>query len=134
MVSEDRVNKRRQRLHACRNDEHDSHYTKENGQRQHPAFGRTALPHPTHEGRDRPARTAEHDQAAFYLATLLEHAIFSFCAANDARFTTRVRPATNTSIPLRRNVEYPSTARLTMGSPARLNDVLSSTGKPLRRP
>ena len=35
---------------------------------------------------------------------------------------------------LRRKVEYPSTARATIGSPARLNEVLSRTGTPVRAP
>ena len=104
------------------------------GQRHQPALAGVALPHSARQVRDRSAGAAEHDQPAPDPATLLDHATSSFGFAGDARFVTRVCPATSTSIPQRRNVEYPSTARLTMGSPARLNDVLSSTGMPLRRP
>ena len=56
----------------------------------------------------------------------------TFAAAG--RFLTSIEPATSTSMPQRRNVEYPSIARVTFGSPATLNDVLSRTGTPVWRP
>jgi hypothetical protein len=104
-ASEDGVDKRSQRLDACREDQHESDYSQEYGQRQLPAFGRAALPHTSCEVGDRSARTADYDQTASYPATLLEHVMVSFCVVSAARFATRVQPAINTSIPLRRKVE-----------------------------
>src|SRR6185295_6765161 len=101
-----------------------------------PALAGVAAPQPAREIRGRAARAADHDEPASHPAMLPDHATPSFSAlvVDDARFVTSVGPATSASIPQRRNVEYPSRARLTIGSPATLNDVLSSTGIPLRRP
>src|SRR5207253_8745062 len=79
---------------------------------------------------------AQHQQRARDLSAAVNHATASSrCGASCARcLLTSVPPATSRSMPERRKVEYPSTARLTIGSPARLKLVLSSTGMPLRAP
>src|SRR6202011_1526173 len=99
------------------------------------ALVRAAIPQSSRQLYDRSASTAQHDQPTLDPSTFLDHATSSFgFVRGDARFVNRVCPATSTSIPQRRNVEYPSTTRLTMGSPAKLNEVLSNTGIPVRRP
>src|SRR5262245_16661388 len=133
---EDRVDEWRQCLDRRRQDQDQAEETQKDGERHQPAFAGIAVPETACEIGDRSAGASEHDHPAPHSATFPDHAICSLSdrAGADARLVTSVGPATTASMPQRRNVEYASAARLTMGSPATLNEVLSRTGMPLRRP
>src|SRR5438128_10856753 len=100
-------------------------------------MSRVVAPQPANQIGNRSAGAGDHDQATVEAAALFEdHApdSFSDVAGAAAGFVTTVEPATSTSMPQRRNVKYPSSARVAIGSPATLNDVFNNTGTSVRRP
>src|SRR5215469_9801088 len=65
--------------------------------------------HALRQLRRRAEGAPQHDEPARHLAAPLDHATPSEGCAGAPRLTMRVGPATSTSMPLRRKVEYPST-------------------------
>src|SRR5262249_7769977 len=124
-----------QRLDARRHHQHQAGHAEEHDQRNQPLPPGLAAPQPAGAVGDGRDGAAEHDQHARDAGTPPDHATASFapfCAA--CFFATITGPQASRSIPERRNVEYASIARFTIGSPARLKLVLSNTGTPVRRP
>ena len=119
-----------------RQNQHQTEYAQKDRQREEPSFAGVAAPQATREIADRSRRAPEHDPSPADGAGLSDHAASSFSdfTRADPRFVTTIGAATSVSMPQRRNVEYPSSARHTIGSPATLNDVFSRIGMPLRRP
>src|SRR6266849_6848656 len=133
--SENGVDERRQRLDASRHHQDEAGDAEEHDQRDEPLPPGIAAPQPADAVGDGRTRAAEHDQHARDAGTPLDHATASSAPPVAARFfATSTGPQTSKSMPERRKVEYASTARFTIGSPARLKLVLSSTGTPVRRP
>src|SRR4030095_10675835 len=126
---ENRVDKRGQRFDCRRQNEHQTEQAEKDGQGDQPPFTRLLAPQAVCQVGNRAAGGPEHDQPAPETASLLDHAIssssssLSSLAVDAARLVTRVAPATSISIPQRRNVEYPSRARLTIGSPPPIKGV-----------
>src|SRR5262249_25345790 len=137
MRSEDRVDERRERLYGRRENQDQAEDAQKDRERHEPAASGLGPPQAPGEIGDRSAGACDHDQATVEAAAVFDdHAPDSFSDAPGATacFVTTADPATSTSIPQRRNVMYPSSASVTIGSPATLNEVLSSTGIPVRRP
>src|SRR4029450_7376639 len=137
MRSEDRVDERRERLDRRGKNEDQAEDAHEDGQRQDPPPPGSLVPQAAGEIADRSAGADDHDQTAVETAAVFDdHApdSFSDTAGAVGGFATTADPATGTSIPQRRNVRYPSSVSVTIGSPATLNEVFSSTGMPVRRP
>src|SRR5262245_24098409 len=135
--SEDRVNERRERFHRRRKNQNQPEEAQEDGERHEPSMSGLVAPQAASEIGDRSTRARHHDQATVEASALFEdHDPDSFrdVAGAAADFVTTVDPATSTSMPQRRNVRYPSSACVTIGSPATLNEVFSSTGMPVWRP
>src|SRR5437773_1242129 len=132
-ASEDRIQKRRQRLHPGAHDQDQSRQAEEDEQWHEPLAPGLAPPYTARAIGDGRHRAREHEQHPGHPPTPADHATSGSARAHWP-FITNELPATRRSIPLRRNVEYPSMARLTMGSPARLKLVLSRTGIPVRAP
>src|SRR6266566_5810563 len=133
--SEDGIDERRQRLDPRRHHQHQAGPAEEHQQGNQPFAPGLAAPEPAGSVDDRRTGAAHHDQRAGQAGTSLDHAIASSGTVRAARlFAATTGPQTSTSMPQRRKQEYASAAVLTIGSPARLKLVLSSTGTPVRRP
>src|SRR5213079_3162444 len=101
-------------------DEHHSRHAEEHDERDEPAPPPFGSPETLRELADGGNRASDDDETAPPLAPLSDHpasSIGSAAPSDAARFSTTHRPATRTSMPLLRNVEYPSIARFTIGSP-----------------
>src|SRR5262249_38679142 len=104
--SEDRVDERRERLHARREDQEKPGEREEDDERHEPLVA--ALPEAAQKPRDRREGADHHGQATADFAASLEHSSSSTGSAARAReagFVTRWEPQTSTSMPQRRNVE-----------------------------
>src|SRR3954454_9422894 len=132
-VSEDGIEEGREGLHGGRHCQDDAGGAEEYEEGHQPLPARFAVPEPAGAIGDGGPSAGQHHRHPHQLAAPLDHAT-SARASGARRLATSASPATRRSMPLRRKVEYPSTARLTMGSPARLKLVLSRTGIPLRAP
>src|SRR5262249_49711385 len=128
---EDRVDERRERFHGRCENQDQAEEAQKHRKWHEPSKSGFIAPQAADEIGNRPARTGDHDQATVEAAALFEdHASVSLSVVAGAAggFVTTVEPATSTSIPQRRNVRYPSSASVTIGSPATLNEVFSKTG------
>src|SRR5438105_13706592 len=114
--SKDRIDERRQGLDGRADDQDQTRGAEEDEQRHKPLSSRLAPPQTAGSIRDGGRSVREHEPGAREPATTADHATSGSVSA-ERRFVTRASPATSTSMPLRRKVEYPSTARFTMGSP-----------------
>src|ERR1051326_664939 len=99
----DRVDERREGFDRRREDQKQAGHTEKDGERDQPASMRFAAPKPARQVRDRSRRAGDDDRASMNASAFPDHATSSFrFVSNDPRFTTRVRPATRTSMPQRR--------------------------------
>src|SRR5262245_24749938 len=126
-ASEDRVDERRERFHGRRENQDQAEDAQKHRQRQEPAAAGLGAPQAAREIGDRSPRARDHDQTTVEAASVFDDHV-------PASLVIIVDPATSTSTPHRRNAMYPSSASVTIGSPATLNEVLSRTGMPERRP